>query len=224
MVVSLEVIAAGGCYGVQLVVGEGMAELSARRGKRVIESVAGIVHLIYPEGCFQASFVETGIVGYEGNGGYLVADVICSLHIREEYINNPFLQLLPNLREHGGIVRIALCDAMHTLTEVAVVVWLRLYKAVERVGHLPITNHNHAHGADTRRLLVSRLEVDGDKVSEHALISQILTDKHYDMPSLAPAVTQEVDVAANALRGVAVMASAVDSARRVDVKPLGVNG
>lgn len=94
---SLEVIAAGGCYGVQLVVGEGMAELSARRGKRVIESVAGIVHLIYSEDRFQATLVETGIVGDEGNGGYLVADVICILRIREEYFDNPFLQLLPNL-------------------------------------------------------------------------------------------------------------------------------
>ena len=81
----------------QLMVGEGMAELSAGCGKCVIESEARIVHLIYPEGCFQASLVETGIMGYEGDGGYLVADVICSLHIREEYINNPLLQLLPDL-------------------------------------------------------------------------------------------------------------------------------
>ena len=94
---SLEVIAAGGCYGVQLVVGESMAELSARRAKRVIESVAGIVHLIYSEDRFQATLVETGIVGDEGNGGYLVADVICILRIREEYFDNPFLQLLPDL-------------------------------------------------------------------------------------------------------------------------------
>ena len=156
---SLEVIAAGGCYGVQLVVGEGMAELSARRGKRVIESVAGIVHLIYSEDRFQATLVKTGIVGYEGNGGYL-----------------------------------------------------------------PITHHDHTHGANARRLLVGRLEVDGDKVSNHALISQILTDKHYDMPTLVPAVTQEVDVAANALRRVAVMASAVDPARGIDVEPLGIDG
>ena len=84
---SLEVIAAGGCYGVQLVVGEGMAELSARRGKRVIDPMDGP----------QATLVETGIVGDEGNGGYLVADVICILRIREEYFDNPFLQLLPDL-------------------------------------------------------------------------------------------------------------------------------
>ena len=113
---------------------------------------------------------------------------------------------------------------MHPLTEIAVVVRLRLYETVERVGYLPITHHNHTHGADARRLLVGRLEVDGDKVSDHALISQILTDKHYDMPTLVPAVTQEVDVAANALRRVAVMASAVDPARGIDVEPLGVDG
>ena len=56
------------------------------------------------------------------------------------------------------------------------------------------------------------------------LISQIFTDKHYNMPSFVPAVTQEVDVTADTFRRVAVMASAVDSARRVDVEPLGVDG
>ena len=76
MMVSLEVIAAGGCNGVQLVVGQGMAELSAGCGKCVVESVVGIVHLIYSEGCFQASFIETGIVGYEGDGGYPLPEVI----------------------------------------------------------------------------------------------------------------------------------------------------
>ena len=81
----------------QLMVGEGIAELSAGCCKCVVESVVGIVHLIYSEYSFQASFVETGIVGNEGDGGYLMADVICSLHVREEYIGNPFLQLLPYL-------------------------------------------------------------------------------------------------------------------------------
>jgi hypothetical protein len=77
-------------------VGEGMAELSAGCCKCVVESVAWIVHLIHSENSFQATFIETGIVGYEGNGGYLVPDVICILHIREEYINDPFLQQLPD--------------------------------------------------------------------------------------------------------------------------------
>ena len=44
------------------------------------------------------------------------------------------------------------------------------------------------------------------------------------MPSLVPAITQKVDVTADALRRVAVVASAVDSARGVDVEPLGIDG
>ncbi len=95
--VALEVIAAGSCDGVQLVIGEGMTELSASRSERIVESVVGIVHLIYLKSSFQATFIETGIVGYEGENGYLMPDVIRILRIWEEYINNPFLQLLPNL-------------------------------------------------------------------------------------------------------------------------------
>ena len=44
------------------------------------------------------------------------------------------------------------------------------------------------------------------------------------MPASVSAVSQEVDVAANALRGIAVMAYAVGAAWRVDVKTLGIDG
>ena len=43
------------------------------------------------------------------------------------------------------------------------------------------------------------------------------------MPSLVPAIPQEVDIAANALRRIAVMARAVYLAGRLDVETLGVD-
>jgi len=72
-------------------VGKGIAELSAGCCKCIVESVVWIVHLIHSEDCFQATLVETGIVGYKRNSSYLVPDVIYILHVREEYIGNPFL-------------------------------------------------------------------------------------------------------------------------------------
>ena len=60
-------------------------------------------------------------------------------------------------------------------------------------------------------------------VSSSILISQILADKHHDMPSLIPTVAQEVNVATDALRHIAVVASAINPAGRADVKTLGIN-
>ena len=42
-----------------------------------------------------------------------------------------------------------------------------LDQTVERVSNLPVAYHDYSYGADTRRLLIGRLEVDGDEVSKH---------------------------------------------------------
>ena len=59
---------------------------------------------------------------------------------------------------------------MYPLTPIVIVVRLRLNETVERVHYLPVTNHDYSYGADTRRLLICRLEVDGDEVSKHTII------------------------------------------------------
>jgi hypothetical protein len=58
---------------------------------------------------------------------------------------------------------------VYPLAEVAVIVGLRLYKAVERVGQLSALYHDHSYGADARRLLIGGLKVDGYEVSDHLL-------------------------------------------------------
>ena len=86
----LEVVATGSCNGVEVVIGQGVAELSAGGSKGVIESIVGIVHLIDLEHRFQAPFIEAGIMVHERNGSYLVAEIIDCLLVREEYIGYLF--------------------------------------------------------------------------------------------------------------------------------------
>lgn len=59
-----EVVAAGGGDGLELVVGEGAAEVAAGGCEGVVEGVIGVVHLVAAEGCSEAGAVETGVVGY----------------------------------------------------------------------------------------------------------------------------------------------------------------
>ena len=92
----LKVIATGCGYGVELMVGERMAELTAGSCKGVVETIVGIVHLIHSEHRFKATFIKTGIVGYEGDCGYLMSVVIYMLRIRKEDFCNSFFQPLPD--------------------------------------------------------------------------------------------------------------------------------
>ena len=95
MVMILEIVATGGCNGVELVIGQRMTKLSAGCCKGIVKTIVRIVHLIDLEHCFQASFIETGIMGYKRDRSYLVAKIIDRL-VREEYISNLFLQLRPD--------------------------------------------------------------------------------------------------------------------------------
>ena len=72
----LEVVATGSCNGMELVIGQRMAELSAGCCKGVVKAVIRIVHLIDLEHCFQTPFIETGIVGHKRDRSYLVAEII----------------------------------------------------------------------------------------------------------------------------------------------------
>ena len=74
MVMILEVVAAGGCNSVKLVIRQRVTKLSACCCKGIVKTIVRIIHLIDLEYRFQASFIETGIVGYERNGCYLVAN------------------------------------------------------------------------------------------------------------------------------------------------------
>ena len=72
----LEIVATGSCNGMELVIGQRLAELSACCCEGIVKTIVWIVHLIDLEHCFQASFIETGIVGHERDGCYLITEII----------------------------------------------------------------------------------------------------------------------------------------------------
>ena len=61
-----ELISAGCCDCLQLMVGEPAAEVTSGSREGVVELIFGVVHLIHSEHGLEASFVESGIVRHEG--------------------------------------------------------------------------------------------------------------------------------------------------------------
>jgi len=86
----LELITAGSCNCLKLVIGQRMSELSASGCKGIIKTVVWIIHLIDLEYGFQTSFIEVGIVGHERDRSYLVTKIIYCLLVREENIGYLF--------------------------------------------------------------------------------------------------------------------------------------
>ena len=64
MVVMLQMIAAGCCYGVQLVVGQTFSKMSARGDAGAMKLIIGIIHLIQLKNRFQAAFVKHAVMGH----------------------------------------------------------------------------------------------------------------------------------------------------------------
>lgn len=141
-----EVVAAGGRDGVQLMVGQALAEVAAGGAEGVVEFVVRVVHLIAAEHRPQAAFVKAGIVGHERQ----------ALDER--------LYLFPYVREDGRVVGIAGTQPMHPLAEPAVVVGLRLNERVEALHHFPAPHDYHTHRAHARGSLIGSLEVYGSEV------------------------------------------------------------
>ena len=57
-----EVISAGCCHGLELMVGEPAAEVSSGSREGVVELIVRVVHPIHSEHGLEAPFVETGVV------------------------------------------------------------------------------------------------------------------------------------------------------------------
>ena len=88
MMVFPEVVPAGCCAGLKLMVWKTPAEVVSGALQSVDEGVVGIVHLIYTHHGLQATFVEAGVVGAD-------AEVLQAVR-----------HLCPDFREAGRIVRI----------------------------------------------------------------------------------------------------------------------
>ena len=147
VVVVLQVIAAEGGDGVQLVVGC-MGEDAAGGLAGAVETVAGIVHLIAAHDGPQAAFVECLVVGDEGQAFY------------------QGLYLPPHLGEDGGFVGVGTGEAVHAGVPIEIVVGLGLDEGIEGVDELTVAHDDDADAAHAGALVVGGLEVDGGEI-EH---------------------------------------------------------
>ena len=64
----------------------------------------------------------------------------------------------------------AQAQPMYALAPIVVVVRFWLNETIKTVSHLTITHHDHSYGADARRLLIGRLEIYGNEITDHISI------------------------------------------------------
>ena len=145
VVVIGEVIAAGRSYGMQLVVGQAMTEMTAGCCQRIEKHIIRVVHLIHPEHLFQAAFIETAVMRYK----------------RKPF--NHRGDLLPHKWEYRGAFRILLGESVNLLAEPLIVLRLGVNQAVVRIHYLAITDDDHSNAADAGTTLIGALEVYGGK-------------------------------------------------------------
>ena len=141
MVVIGQVIAAGSCDRLQLVIRQTAAVMLAGCGQGIIELIVRVIHLIYSENFFQASFIELAIMGNEGK----------ALNHRGDS--------LPDIWKHRSVISILLRKTMDLLAKPLIVLRFRMYQAVERIHNTAVTYDNHSHAAYAGAALVSGLEI-----------------------------------------------------------------
>lgn len=119
MMVLCQVVSAAEGYCLQLMVGQVPAECKTGSAEGAMERVTGVFHAIGLEGGFQASFVQTAVVGHQGqtfNQGYDFA---------------------PHLRERGGMGRILKGHPVNLRVPVIIVIGIGAYQTVMPDGYFP---------------------------------------------------------------------------------------
>ena len=126
---------AGSSDCLQLVVGR-LAEHPAGNTECVVKLIVGVIHLIYPEHCFQTTFVKWLVVSYQWQA------------------LNQRLYLPPYFGKDGSIVSIGLGESVHLCVLVTVITRFRVDERVERIYYLTIPDYYHTHRANRRTALV----------------------------------------------------------------------
>ena len=149
--VMFQIEAAGFGHGMQLVVGQLVAEMSPRGPAGAEKLIVRIIHPVGLEHGFEATLVEGAVVRHKGQSGDARGD------------------LFPHFRKGRGGVGVFRTQAVHFLTEPRVVVRHGMDEAVEGVGDDAVAHHHHAHAAHTAALSVGGLEIDGCEVFHTSL-------------------------------------------------------
>ena len=144
-----ELISAGCCDGLELMVRKPAAEVSSGSREGVVELIVGIVHLIDTEHGLEAPLVETGVVRNE-----------------REPLDERFY-FLPDVWEYRCIFGVLRAKPVYLPAEPLVVLRLGVDETVEGVHNLPVTHDHHSDGAYTGGLLVRRLEINSCKISHN---------------------------------------------------------
>ena len=152
-----ELISAGCCDGLQLMVRKPAAEVTAGSRQGVVELIVRVVHLIYPEDSLETAFVETGVVRNEG-----------------ESLDERF-NLLPDVWEYRCIFSVLRPQTVNPLAEPLVVLRLGMDETVEGVHYFSVTYYHHSDGADAGRLLIRRFEVYCCKISHFFPYSRFIS-------------------------------------------------
>ena len=141
MMMARQVVPAGCCHCLQLMIRKAAAEMPAGSGQCIVENIVRIIHLINPVNGLQAAFIEAGVVRHQW------------------VIFQQRMDLLPDLREHRRVLRIFRPKTVHLAAEPLVVLRFRMDETVERIDDDVIADDNHADAAHATRLLVRGLEV-----------------------------------------------------------------
>lgn len=127
MMVVFEMVATGLGDGVELVVREEFAEVTAGGSTSAKELIIRVIHLVAAEHGLQAALVEWTVVS----------------HKRQTLDER--LYLLPNVRENWSVFGIFLSQTVHTGVPIIIVVRLGLNQRIEAVDKLAVADDDNAY-------------------------------------------------------------------------------
>ena len=138
-----QIIAAGCCHGVELIVGKQLAEVLSRGPISAVELIVRVIHLVAAHHGLEATLVEGAIMRHERQAF-------------DERFN-----LSPDVWKHGRILGVGLGDAVDEGVPIEVIIGFGLNKRIERVHKLAFANDDHADAAHAGALVVGSFEVYG---------------------------------------------------------------
>lgn len=130
MMVVFEMVATGLGDGVELVVREELAEMTAGGPAGAEELIIRVIHLVAAEYGLQAALVEWTVVG----------------HQRQALDERRYL--LPHVRENRSVFGILLPQSVHAGVPIIIVVRLWLNQRIEAVDKLAVADDDDAHRTD----------------------------------------------------------------------------
>lgn len=152
MMVIFEMVATGLGDGVELVVREEFAEMTAGGSAGAKKLIIRVIHLVAAKHSLQATFVERTIVS----------------HQRQAFDER--LYLLPDIWENRSVFGVFLPQAVHAGVPIIIVVRLWLNQRIEVVDKLAVADYDYAHGTDTRGTVVSSFEIYRGKVEHFSIL------------------------------------------------------